>query len=474
MKQQQTQQRKDDFFNDLTEFSKKILAEKEVLVIGHHDCDGITATAIAVDFLRWGNVKADFMSIKQLDNHAMQKISHLTNSTLLFVDLGSGQLPALEEAGFTNFYVIDHHPPERPDDPRQINPHPYGFDGGFEVSGAGMVYLVARQAGRREMAHAAVVGAVGDMQDSGGKLHSLNRLILDDAIEQGTIAVKHDLRLFGRQSRSLPQMLAYSNDPFLPHLTGNPSACEAFLKEIGVNTRQNGTTKSYVDLTHQEKEHLTTQLYINLLDAGTPEFLIQRMVGEVYTLLKEPLHSELRDAQEYSTVLNACGRHENAETGVAVVLGDRQSKWAEAKNMLNYHREMLKQGIDFVTQNGAETHPHLYFFNGTGKISENIIGIVAGMAYGARVIKTDKPVLALAEDKDDLNSYKISARATWDLVHRGIHLGDAMRNCSRQLGGEGGGHDIAAGARVPKEQLQKFIELVDDTFKQQRENKNQA
>ena len=78
-----------------------------------------------------------------------------------------------------------------------------------------MAYLVARALGKTEMAAVAVVGAVGDMQDSDGKLHSLNREILEEACELGQMEVTNDLRLFGRQSRTLSQMLAYASDPVI-------------------------------------------------------------------------------------------------------------------------------------------------------------------------------------------------------------------------------------------------------------------
>jgi RecJ-like exonuclease len=43
-----------------------------------------------------------------------------------------------------------------------------------------------------------------------------------------------------------------------------------------------------------------------------------------------------------------------------------------------------------------------------------------------------------------------------------------MDECSSALGGEGGGHDIAAGARIPKDKKQEFLALIDETLKKQR------
>ena len=366
-----------------------------------------------------------------------------------------------------NVYVIDHHPPEKEYE-LQVNPHFYGYDGGREVSGSGMAYFVAKSLGYMNMAHLAIVGAVGDMQDSDGKLHSLNRIIMQDGVDQGVLKVKHDLRLFGRQSRALVQMLRYASDPILPGLTGNPTECARFIENLGIPL-ENGNRKqrSYVDLDHSERKKLATAIYIHLLNYNVPEFVIQGMIGEVYTLLNEKKGTEIRDAKEFATVMNACGRQEEPDIGVRVCLGDRGEYWAKARDLLQRHRKMLRDGIDFLSNHNIKELENLYYFDAGNVINESIIGVVAGMAYGARIIPPNKPVLAFADDKDNEDMMKVSARANWALIRKGIHLGNAMRENSKALGGEGGGHDIAAGARFPRENKDKFLEFVNKMFGEQ-------
>ncbi|MBN2014647.1 MAG: DHH family phosphoesterase [Candidatus Altiarchaeota archaeon] len=457
------------FWDRIKRFSGDLSREDDLLVVSHHDADGITACAIMVDLFHKLGKEVDFLVLKQLDSTTIGKIVD-ADKTIVFTDMGSGQLTLLKENEIEDFYVIDHHPPEEKHE-RQINPHFYGYDGGRDVSGAGMTYFVAKALGHEENAHIALVGAVGDMQDSEGRLHSLNRIILDDGVTQGTLKVKHDLRLFGRQSRPLNHMLAYASDPFLPGLTGNPENCIAFLQNLGMElTREKGDLKSYVDLTFKERKKLATALYILLLDANVPEFVIQDMVGEVYTLLKEEKGTELRDGKEFATVLNACGRQEQPEIGVEVCLGDRDEYWRTARGILQDHRRMLREGIEYLKGMGTERMRNFDYFDSRGAITENIIGVVAGMAYGARILDPRKPVLAFAEDRDDPSFLKVSARANWSLVRRGIHLGNAMRECSKPFGGDGGGHDIAAGARVPRDRRDEFLRCVDEIFEKQLKN----
>jgi len=454
------------FWDNIGRVSKKLAKENNFLVVSHHDADGITACAIIVNLLKKLNKDVDFKIIRQLDSVTIDEVN-TPGRTLIFTDMGSGQISLLRSRGIDRFYIIDHHPPEA-DYENQVNPHFYGYDGGIDISGAGVAYLVAKSLGNEEMAHLAIIGAVGDMQDSDGKLHSLNRIILEDGVKNKLLKVKNDLRLFGRQSRPLPHMLAYSSDPFLPGLTGNPDACVQFIQNLGISLkRDDNSWKTYINLTFEERKKLTTALYIHLLDCNIPEFIIQGMIGEVYTILNEEKGTELRDAKEFSTLLNACGRQNESEVGVHVCLGDREGYLSRARDILQRHRQMLRNGIDLLSHKGVEELSNLYFFDANNEIDENIIGVIAGMAYGAQIVPPDRPILAFAEDKNDSKFVKVSARANWSLVRRGIHLGEAMRICSSKFGGEGGGHDIAAGARVPRDKRDDFLSLVNDTFKKQ-------
>ncbi|MBM3309503.1 MAG: DHH family phosphoesterase [Candidatus Altiarchaeales archaeon] len=455
-----------DFFQDVKSFSEKLAAEDNFLVVSHHDADGVTACAVMVNLLRSLGKNVSYKVIKQFDSVTVGQIVDEKAETYVFTDMGSGQLSLLGQSGIEKYYVIDHHQPEGEYE-LQVNPHFYGYDGGLDVSGSGMAYFVAKALGFQDMAHIAVVGAVGDMQDNGGRLHSLNRIVLDDAVVNKTLKVKNDLRLFGRQSRPLAQMIAYSSDPVIPSLTGNPEACAAFLMGLGIDLGSGGDLKHYVDLTWEERKRLTSALYMKLLDLNTPEFIIQRMVGEVYTLLNEEKRTELRDAKEFATMLNACGRQNKPEIGVEVCIGDRGSSLHKARSLLEVYRKMLREGIEYLSNKGVESMENLYFFDAGDRIQESIVGVIAGMAYGARIIPPDKPVLAFALDSDDNSMLKVSARANWGLIRKGIHLGEAMKNESKKFGGEGGGHDIAAGARIPMDARDLFLKNVDGLFKKQ-------
>jgi RecJ-like exonuclease len=186
---------------------------------------------------------------------------------------------------------------------------------------------------------------------------------------------------------------------------------------------------------------------------------VEDLVGTTYTLTDEPEGTELRDASEFSTLLNATARYERADVGLAVCLGDREEALERARKLLRTHRRNLSEGIDLVERRGVERAEHVQYFDAGEEIRETIVGIVAGMALGVDGVDGDRPILAFARKNDE--ETKVSARGTGRLVGRGLDLSAVMREASRAVGGDGGGHDVAAGATIPAGEEGAFVEAAD-------------
>ncbi|MCD6414771.1 MAG: DHH family phosphoesterase, partial [Candidatus Diapherotrites archaeon] len=196
-----------------------------------------------------------------------------------------------------------------------------------------------------------------------------------------------------------------------------------------------------------------------------PEFLLRNLVGEVYELLKEQPKTPLRDAREYATLLNACGRHEEGLIGIKVCMGDRGEYYHRAELLLQKHRRMLRDGIEFAKEKGLDEMEHIYILDAGTHIKDTLVGVIAGMLYGSKVAGQGKPIIALAIDEEGM--LKVSGRANWMLVNKGLHLGKAMKQACEVVGGEGGGHNIAAGARISPKHKNEFLELIDKIVKEQ-------
>jgi RecJ-like exonuclease len=167
--------------------------------------------------------------------------------------------------------------------------------------------------------------------------------------------------------------------------------------------------------------------------------------------------TELRDASEYSTLLNATARYGHAEVGLAVCMGDRGKALDEARVLLSAHRQNLVNGLKLVTEQGITPLKSIQYFDAGDAILDTIVGIVAGMCF--QTADRSRPILAFAKTQD--GSLKVSARGTQDLVRSGLDLADAMSRAAQAVGGVGGGHNVAAGATIPPGAKQEFLALVD-------------
>ena len=423
------------FLARCAEVKEAVKSFKNPLVIGHYDSDGISSTAIAVLGIRELLGKdPEVLTVRKLDDAV---ISQVKSRECVFVDLGSGfgGISEVKDAA-----VIDHH--QLVGKPTiQANPLEFGIDGGFELSASGAAYCVFRT-----VVDLAIVGSVGDMQYP---LIGMNHWVLEQGAKEGKISYGIDIRLFGRVSRPLLQMILYADDPYLPGLTANENASAQFLEQLGIDAKEGERWLTYSELSVESRRKFVSSLIEYLAEKGF-DHAAHELIGEVYLLLERPKKSELYDASEFSTLLNACGRNRKPEIGIRTCLGELGA-FAEAKNLLAIHRKNLRDGIEFANRS-VEDFGKFLFIDGRGVIDDGIIGVVAGMLYaGGR----KKPIIAFAFD--DAGNIKISGRGTKALVEAGLNLGKSLSESAAVVGGSGGGHRIAAGATISRGKLPEFL-----------------
>lgn len=458
--------------NGLGEVCEFIREKDDFVIVNHLDADGLSAAGILATMFQRAGKKYSVKTMKQLDREKILQLRDF-GKTFVFADLGSGQLDVLnKEFGDKEYCIIDHHRPFGETDRPQINAHLSGYDGTSDISGASTAYFVAREIDGKniDLSKLAVVGSVGDMQDSRGALESLNRVCLEDGAKCGEVTTKKDIRLFGRHSRPLTEFIMYSSDPYLPGLFGNEDACRNFIQALNIKLFDGKAWRYYCDLSEDEKKKLISALYVYGKQQNIPEESLKTLVGEVYEFPNEAHRSVLRDAKEFATLLNACGRHKSEEIALKVCLGDRGDGLREANNLLQKHRRMLREGIEWCRKNPPIEMSSIYVVDAEKIIDENILGVIMGMLYSMPGIGRNKPIVGLAID--DGGALKVSARANWSLVRVGLDLGSAIHEICEEMGFAGGGHKIAAGARLTSEGKEEFLEKLDEIVGKQLKQQN--
>lgn len=321
---------------------------RKFVIASHLDADGITSASIAYSMLKRCGVDCETLFTRQVDEQFVNSLASVVtdDDVLMFTDLGSGVVPLVQGMN-VDTVILDHHVPVvremmvQSDDGRhiihQFNPHLIGHDGAIHLSGSGTAYLIASHLDSENVSLSplAVVGAVGDMQDSyASKLIGLNRDIAQDGVDHGLLSVDIDIRFFGRQTRTVAKMLEYATDPFLPGLSGREEACVDFVRQA-LSTRL--IEYRWIELSDVDRAQMLMHLMQYCQDRGIST---TRLIGEVYTLLRESEGTELRDAKEFATLLNATARYNCPDVGMGVCLGDRGSTFDRARELLAQHRQV--------------------------------------------------------------------------------------------------------------------------------------
>lgn len=416
----------------------EILEMRNPLVIHHYDCDGLTSGSIVIKNLRDKRINFQSMCVKKVDERLIKELKDKKYKNIIFVDLGASS--AVVDELKENVIIIDHHQVVAKEH-LQINPHLFGFNGGRELSASGTAYFVFKN-----MEDIALVGAVGDMQYP---LTGLNRAILKEGEKKNIIKTTTDITLYGKSSRPLPYMLSYSDDPVIPMITGNEKEAINFLLDANIPLKKDGKWLTYYDLPKEMRQRLVGRLIEYLAMWGMDG---SDIIGEVYTLPNWPKNTPYYIAQEFATVLNACGRNEKYDIGIRVCLRDEEA-FPYAEKLLRIHKKNLREGVNYAKKNTIE-FTNFYYLDGRGIIPDSIIGVVIGMLFS---MKRKKPYLGIANYSEE--EIKISTRA---LKIHNVNLGSILSKVCGEVGGIGGGHELAAGATIPKEKLNDFLLRFND------------
>ena len=439
---------------------------KDIHIVTHIDADGIAAGAIAAKTLQRLRKSYTIECVKQLDELVMKRILDDNHELVWFTDLGSSISTTYKEL---SMIITDHHtcPPDANLN-FHLNPHLFGLDGASDISGAGTTYLVSKALDKKnsDLASLAIIGACGDLQDrTHGMLQGMNREIIQDGTSSKVLKAIKDIRFFGRETKSLSKLLSYANDPFLPGLSRREEACLTFLHELGIHVKHGDTERKWVDLSKDERQLILSALAQLLLSKGFGHTLTWRLIGEIYVLPKEEEGTELHEAKEFATLLNSTARYGQHEVGLEVCLGDRNNALKAARNLLLGHRQNIMEGLQFARDEHLEKREFVQYYHAGEGIRDTIIGIVTNMLLQSDDVEQSMPLFGFADTEN--GCVKVSARAPQGLVNRGLNLSLVMKTAAKKVEGVGGGHNIAAGATIPKGKEEEFLAYAEQVIKTQ-------
>ncbi len=347
--------------------------------------------------------------------------------------------------------VADHHEPETEGSFTHVNPHFNGFDGGESISAAGVSYLVADSEGvNTDLVKYALIGATGDIQKQDGEFLGLNQDLEEKAINEGVVEKRTGLNLYGRSTKPLHKALMYTTDPYLEGITNSESGAIQFLKSLDLDLRDNGSFRTLSDLDPQEEQKIVEGLIMK----GYPG---EDLVQNIHIL------DNGKGIDEYSTIINACGRLGEPKTGVKIL---RNDDLETAESISRRYGRRISSALGMVEDNKDNSsfvfEKEIGIIDAGSEISKEFIGPVTTITMSNDFFNA--PVVAGVAEAEE-NKHKFSVRASKDLVDDGLNLGEVISEICEELGAEGGGHNVAAGAKVDPDSKQEFIEHLNQRIK---------
>lgn len=420
-----------------------------IQVYSHYDADGITAASIIGKALHRAGKEYRITIFPTLTDEFMHIIEDTPSKCIVVSDLGASYIDRFEKIE-CDVVVLDHHTLRGTSEKVcYANPHMFGVDGMTSGCGATMAFLfaVTLEEGNWDLAPLAMAGIAGDRQHLNG-MSGFNAFVLDGAVERGLVEpMPGSLIPAGR----IFDELLVSTDPYISGVSGNTKGVSALLKDAEIPE-----DRDYVDLTEEETVRLSSVIAIKLIEQGVSREKLEELARTKYYL-----PGWNTDAESLSSALNSCGRQNLPSIGIGAGMGDedlmRQARDLDtaSKKQLVESMIMLDDGRSIIQMENIQ-----WFDSSAVGFTGMLCGVV--MSY---VGNPDKPTVGINASNENAN---VSSRGTFAQLDKGIDLSEVMKDGCASVGGEGGGHRIAAGGSFRSERRDEFLKTVDSIVGRQK------
>ena len=412
-----------------------------VQVYSHYDADGVSSAAILAKTLMRAGKEFRVTLFTTLNDYNMEVIRNSKADCVIVSDLGASYIDQLDQME-QDVVVLDHH--TIISEAKRVcyaNPHLYGIDGMTSGCGATMCLLFAVTMDERnwDLVQIAFAGIAGDRQHING-VSGLNVYLLEEGTRRGYIE-----RMQGSliPAGDLMTELFLCTDPYIRGVTGDVDGVAKLMSDAGV---ENG--KSFMDLTEEERRRLSSLIAIKLTQQGVLLSSMEEIARDRYYLKGMRM-----DAENLSSILNNCGRAGIGGVGIAAGMGDERCLNEGAEQSRESAKLVVEAMVD-LDRRGLNQMEHIQWFDST---DSGFTGMLCGIAMQSIGDHT-KPTIGMNKSNDPVN---LSSRGMFCQLERGVDLAKAMREACASVGGQGGGHRIAAGGSVPLDKVDEFLANLD-------------
>ncbi len=435
------------FFSLLSQAAEEVSRHQEVRVLTHYDADGISSAGIIANALMRKGIRFQLTLSKSLEAEIIKMVGQGAKC-LILADMGSSFLKELEQLD-ASVIVLDHHVPVGASEKVvHVNPHLFGIDGMTSgcAGAVSMMFALAMDERNWDLLPIAFAGIVGDRQHIRG-LSGINKWLLEGGLSRRILELRPGSLL---PEGKLADELSGGIEPFIIGVSGSMEGAMTLLKEAGIPE-----DASLVQLNETERRKLTSLVALRLLGQGCTTSAMEEQITDRYFF---PGWGTTAD--DLAQLLNACGRTDQEGTGVALTLKDAKARQT-AERLRKEYKESVLAAMKAIITGGVTKRRNLQFFIST---NPSLSGVLAGLTMQF-VGDCDKPTIALSMHGEKV---RISSRANFKLVEKGVDLAVGLREAAASVGGQGGGHAVASGATILKGKEEAFLEKLDEIIGQQR------
>ncbi len=429
----------------------KVRECSQVNIISHYDADGISSAGVLCSALLRENIQFQATLTKSLDDKMIDRVANSSHQCVIFSDMGSAHLTALENIAEQTI-ILDHHkPPGDSEELVHINPHLWGIDGMTAASASSLCMLFALEMSEDNwpLLPIAFAGIAGDRQHI-RELEGINDYLFQNGKQKGLVSLRKGSLL---PDGKLGQGLISRIEPYIVGVNGDKGGAEELLEKAGVPP-----DRTVDELNEEKRRKLSSLIALELLKQGCTARTFEEITRDHYYF-----PSLGRSASDMASLMNACGRLDQEGLGVALAMGDREAE-KRAESLREQYIGSVLQALGNV-EGELDSMEHIQYFHNE---EPGLAGVVCGISM-QYMADQSKPTLALSERPPNI---KVSSRATFELLDMGIDLTEAMRDGADAVGGSGGGHSIASGATIPEDKEEEFLQSVNRIVGRQKETKN--
>jgi RecJ-like exonuclease len=416
---------------------------KNIRLISHYDTDGITSAAILAKTFKRLDKKFTLRIVKGLEKSiVLEELSRNRNEMLFFVDLASNSLDLLKNSE-NPVFILDHHEVDKSkinEKIKIVNPHLFNEE---EICSAGLAYLFSKAISEKnsDLANIAVIGMIGDRHET--RINKNYQQILNDS---DNLEIKKSLLIFSA-TRPLRKSLEYSTQFYIPGVTGSSKGVQEILRENNISSE-----KTLYELTDEEVSKLITSILIRMVARGDKT----EILGNLYIM---KFYNRKEDVRELSVLINACSRLGHPEIALSFCLQNEKAK-EQAQDIYAQYKQELIEALKNAEKLEKIQGRGFIIMNAKDQIKDTIIGTVTSILSSSLDYESGTVLIGMAYNQDKI---KVSARIAGrdgknlkEVLERTINL--------TQLQAEVGGHHLAAGCLINKQDEQRFLDELRKTL----------